>query len=305
MLKLSIYIKNPRLILSGILMKIAVLFPDKLYIKYDYFLNTGKKLNLKNPQTFSEKLQWLKLYNQKPEYTKMVDKVAVKEYVGKIIGEKYIIPTLGIWKTFDKINFEKLPNQFVLKTTHDSGGIVICKDKNTFNAKAAKKKLNRRLKQKIYYKLREWPYKNVNPQILAERYMANNTESELKDYKFFCFNGEVKFCQVIANRSSNETIDFYDINWKHQEFMEPVLDGVTHAKERHNKPKQFKEMIDIATILSKDTPFLRIDLYEINGNIFFGEITFFPTRGMGLFSPEKWNHIFGNWIKLPNKKYCE
>ena len=192
---------RPTYLLSIIMMKCNWLFPTKLYLKWLFRLRMGYKLDLKNPKTFSEKLQWLKLYNRKPEYTQMVDKAAVKDYVAKILGKEYIIPTLGIWNKPEDIDFESLPNRFVLKTTHGGGsaGVVICKDKSTFDCKKAIRSLNKSMKQDISRELKEWPYKNVVHRIIAEEYVESRPDvDELPDYKVFCFNGKPKFCQVVT-----------------------------------------------------------------------------------------------------------
>ena len=293
-------IHNPRKLSVYILFQIAPILPDRFYIKILFRLKMGYKLNLDSPQTYSEKLQWLKLYNRKPEYTQMVDKYEAKKYVANIIGEEYIIPTLGVWDKFDDINIDKLPDQFVLKTTHGGGntGVVICKDKSTLDRDAAKKKLDRSLKSDIYKSLKEWPYKNVAKRIIAEQFIESSERQDLADYKFFCFNGEPKFCQVIAGRESGTTtIDWYDKNWIHQDFHEPK--NYPFSKEGHTKPSCFEEMLHLASKLSVGQPFLRVDFYEIDNQIKFGELTFFPTSGMGGFDPMEWDYKFGEWIKLP------
>ncbi len=285
----------------AILVRLARFYrSDEKYLTKLFKLRTGKKLNLDNPQTFSEKLQWLKLYNRKPEYTQMVDKFEAKKYVANIIGEEYIIPTLGVWDSVEDIDFNKLPNQFVLKTTHGggSGGVVICKDKVTFDIKFAKKKLNRSLKQDIYISLREWPYKDVKKRIIAELFIGESGHNDLSDYKFFCFNGKPMYCQVIAGRESGTTtVDWYDKDWNHQPFQEPK--DYPFAKQGHCKPHCLNEMWELAAKLSQGQPFLRVDFYEINNTVKFGELTFFPTSGMGGFNPEELDFKFGEWIMLP------
>lgn len=267
----------------------------------------GKCLDLKNPKTYTEKLQWLKLYNRKPEYTTMVDKYEVKEYVAGIIGEEYIIPTLGVWDKPEQIEWDKLPDQFVLKTTHGGGGsgIVICRDKTTFDKKKAIDKLNQSLKSDIYHTLREWPYKNVRKRIIAEKYMEDfgiAGKEDLVDYKFFCFGGEPKYIQVIQDRRSNETIDFFDLEWNHQEFVGLNPTGgpmFGSAAVMPAKPNNLDTMIRIARELAKDIDFARVDLYEINGREYFGEITFYPASGFGNFTPDNWNDKLGAMLNLP------
>lgn len=286
--------------------------PDKTYLELLYRFKMGHRLDLKNPKTFTEKLQWLKLYNRKPEYTTMVDKYAVKEYVANIIGEEYIIPTLGVWDKPEDIEWEYLPQQFVLKTTHGGGGggVVICKDKASFNKEEVISILNQSLKSDIYCRLREWPYKNVQKRIIAEKFMAPKKSPapvDLPDYKFFCFNGCPKYCQVIRDRHSKETIDFYDMDWKHQEFV-----GLNPAGGRNQtlqfangltpiaRPENLDEMKDICRKLSKSEPFVRVDLYLIDDKKYFGELTLYPASGMGVFTPEEWNGKLGDLLTLPN-----
>lgn len=274
--------------------------PDKLYLKLLFRLRMGKKLNLKDPQTFSEKLQWLKLYDRKPEHTKMVDKYAVKDYVADIIGEDYIIPTIGVWDKLEDIDWDILPEKFVLKTTYGGGssGVVICKDKTTFDRQQAISKLKKSLKQDIYRTLKEWPYKNVPKRIIAEQYIDPRPETkDLPDYKFFCFNGEPKYCQVISGRESKKCIDFFDRDWNHQPFHEPSY--YSFADEEPAKPKYLDKMWQAAEQLAQDKAFSRIDFYEVGDDVFFGEITFFPTSGLGSFEPEDYETIIGKMITLP------
>ncbi len=275
---------------------------DEKYLKRLFKLRMGKELNLDNPQTFCEKLQWLKLYNRKPEYTQMVDKYAVKEYVANIIGQGYIIPTLGVWDRVEDIDWGSLPDQFVIKTTHGGGGggVVVCKDKSIFDFDAAKKRLSRSLKQNIYLNLREWPYKNVTPRILVEKFVEAVGHSDLPDYKFYCFNGEPIYCQVIRDRNTKETIDFYDMEWNHMPFvgLNPIAEnGATPVV----RPLKLDDMITVCQKLSKGIPFSRIDLYVVNEKVYFGEITFFPASGMGRIKPEDWNNKLGSLIQLPTE----
>lgn len=272
--------------------------PDKLFLQKEFALHMGKKLDLDNPQTFNEKLQWLKLYNRKPEYTTMVDKYAAKQYVADRIGEEYIIPTLGVWNHFDDIDFDALPNQFVLKCTHDSGGLVICKDKSIFDKAAAKRKIEHCLKRKYYYIHREWPYKNVPPRIIAEKYMSDGVSDELNDYKLMCFDGKVKATFVCDSRFSKEGlhITFYDTDWTRMPFER---EGHPSSSVRIEKPATFDEMIKVAEKLADKIPFLRVDFYEVKGKPYFGEMTFFPAGGNEKFSPEQWDKTLGEWITLP------
>lgn len=275
------------------------MIPDKIYLKLMYRHRMKKKLNLKKPQTFNEKLQWLKLYNRNPEYTKMVDKYEAKKYVADIIGEEYIIPTLGVWNNVEDIEFESLPNQFVLKCTHDSGGVIICKDKKNFNIENAKKKLKDSLKQNFYYKGREWPYKNVKPRIIAEKFMYDENTEDLNDYKFMCFNGQVKCSFTCTERrsSSGLKVTFFDKEWHKMPFERHYPSSNKEIK----KPINYDLMLRISEKLSQDMDFVRVDLYEINGKVYFGELTFFPGCGMEEFIPDKWDNILGSWLALPKK----
>lgn len=297
--KLKTFIKKPITSLIFFLnnRKIVLIKNDEKFLKMRGNIN-DMKINIAQPRSFSEKLQWLKLHNRKPEYTTMVDKIAVKDYVAKKIGEEYIIPTIGVYEKFDDIDFNKLPKQFVMKCNHDSGGLIICKDKTKLDIKAAKKKINKSLKRNYYYTGREWPYKNVKPKIIIEQYMEDTESAELMDYKFYCFNGEPKYCQVIADRSTNETIDFYDMDWVHQPFTGLGLPLKPFAKKLHDMPKTFELMKKSAKKLAKGIPFVRIDFYEINGKMYFGEITFYPASGFGKFSPDEWNKKLGDMIDL-------
>lgn len=278
--------------------------PDKTYLQLLYRFKMSHKLDLNHPKTFTEKIQWLKLYNRRPEYTLMVDKFAVKKYVTDIIGEKYVIPTLGVWDKLEDIDWDALPNEFVLKTTHGggSGGVVICKDKKTFDRNKAILTLRDSMNSDIYRSLREWPYKDVKKRVLAEKYMVpkdmvNNPIYELSDYKFFCFNGEPKYCQVIRDRHNKESIDFYDMNWRHQEFV-GLNPAASNGINPVPQPLLLDDMICICHKLSKNMKFVRIDMYVIDNKIYFGEITFYPASGMGLFNPDKWNEELGNLISL-------
>lgn len=292
-------IHNRSILKAVILERMAMLYKsDEVYIKKLFKLRVGMELNLDNPQTFNEKLQWLKLYDRKPEYTQMVDKYAAKEYVAGIIGAEYIIPTLGVWDNVEDIDFDKLPNQFVLKCTHDSGGIVICSDKTKLNIKVAKAKLKRGLKKNFYAQSREWPYKNVKPRIIAEQYMEDESGYELKDYKWFCFNGEPKALFIAMDRGveGEETkFDFYDDNFKHL----PFTNGHPNSPNPTPKPISFEKMKELAAKLSEGIPHVRVDFYDINGKIYFGELTFYHWSGMVPFDPQEWDYTFGSWIQLP------
>lgn len=299
--KLIHYIIHDRAKLGiAILTRLAPIIPDKQYLKWMFRLQMGYKLDLDNPKTFCEKIQWLKLYNRKPEYTQMVDKYEVKKYVANIIGEEYIIPTLGVWDRFDDIDLGKLPNQFVLKTTHGGGntGVVIYRDKSKLDKDAARKRLNKSLRMSIYDRLKEWPYKDVERRIIAEEYLECIGDTDLVDYKFYCFNGQPLYCQVIKDRNSKETIDFFDQEWNHQVFygLNPKAKQSSYPIDR---PINYDKMVEVASKLSHNIPFARVDLYNIEGKIYFGEITFFPASGFGVFTPSEWDRKLGDLIKLP------
>lgn len=290
---------------------------DKLYIKFLYRISTGEKLNLENPVTFAEKLQWLKLYNRRPEYTLYVDKVKVKDYVSKKIGEEYIIPTIGVWENVDDIDFDTLPDKFVIKCNHNSGtGMYICRDKSKVHINEVKKELRRGMQQDYYKFRREWPYKDVQRRILAEKYVEDKNEQlsskneekasklgNLIDYKVYCFNGKPKLIQIISDRASDEKIDFYDTKWNRVEGLVGLSSNAQNSLNSIKSPTNLKKMLQFAEILSEGIPFSRIDFYEIQEQLLFGEITFFPASGFGKFRPDKWNYILGEWIKLP--KYAK
>lgn len=270
---------------------------DRDYLKMVFKCVMGYSLDLSHPVTFSEKIQWLKLYDRKDIYTMLVDKILVKEYVSEKIGDKYIIPTIGIWNSFDEIDFNTLPKQFVLKCNHDQGSIVICKDRNSFNIESARKKLSSHLQRNPFFIGREWPYKNVEKRIFAEQLLFDNN-SDLIDYKFFCFNGKARFCQVIQGRTSLKTIDFFDMNWIHQPFV-GLTPNIKNSNTLISKPLNFELMKQYAEDLCNDTYFCRVDFYEVLGELYFGEITFYPASGFGYFTPFEWNTTLGNMIKLP------
>lgn len=270
--------------------------PDSIYIRLYYIMRFKKLPNLDHPKTYSEKLNWLKIHDHNPLYTKIVDKFEAKQYVSKLIGKEYIIPTLGIWNHFDEIEFDKLPDQFVLKCTHDSEGVVIVKDKKQFDKVVAKKKLEYALNQNFYYIGREWPYKNVKPRIIAEEYMEDHVDGELRDYKFFCFSGVPKIMFVASGRSSGRLcFDYFNMDFQHLD----IIQDHPNAKYEIRKPINFDKMIELSKILSKNMPHVRIDFYEVNGNVYFGEITLYHHSGFAKYNPKEWDEILGSWIKLP------
>ena len=270
---------------------------DKAYLKLMYYLIFDKKLNLNNSKTFNEKLQWLKLYDRNPLYTNLVDKYEVRKYIAQTIGEEYLIPLIGVWDKFDDIDFSTLPNQFVLKCTHDSGGLVICKNKSKLDIEVARKKINKCLRRNYYYSGREWPYKDVKPRIVCEKYMVDESGVELKDYKFFCFDGEPKALFVATDRGIDTRFDYFDMDFNHLPFMQHYKNGV----KKITKPKGFDKMVELAKKLSGSIPHVRVDFYDINGKVYFGELTFYHFSGFEKFEPEEYDEIFGKWIKLPLK----
>ncbi|MEL7660876.1 ATP-grasp fold amidoligase family protein [Acetobacterium wieringae] len=273
---------------------------DKEYLKFIYFFCFWKKLNLENPETFSEKLQWLKLYDRRDIYTKIVDKYLVKDYVENFIGLEYVIPTLGVWDRFEDIDFDALPNQFVLKCTHDSGGLVICKDKKELNIEMAKRKINKCLMRNFYYLGREWPYKNVIPRIIAEPFISDKN-GELKDYKFFCFSGTPRMLFIASDREIDTRFDFFDANFKHL----PFTNGHANSEKSLEYPQQFEMMKRLAAILSKNFPQIRVDFYNVDGKIYFGELTLFHFSGFVPYEPNFWDIEIGKWVELPQNRGLE
>ncbi len=271
--------------------------PDRTYLKLLFIARTGKKLNLENPRTFNEKLQWLKLYNRKPEYTQMVDKCDAKKHVAECVGDEYIIPTLGVWDRFDQINFDALPDQFVLKCTHDSGGLIICRDKATLDKEKAKAKIERSLKKNYYWASREWPYKNVRPRIIAEQYVEDNFGTDsLPVYKIMTFGGVPKIIQTIQNdKMPNESIDYFDADWN----LLDLRQNYPNSENPFDRPEKLEEMLSLAKTLSQGLPFLRVDFYQVKGKVYFSEYTFYSDTGLATFDPPEWDETLGEWIQLP------
>lgn len=280
--------------------KLSRLIPDRIYLQIVYFRHFKKFIDFDNPKTFNEKIQWLKLNYRKEEYTNLVDKYRVKQYITKLIGEEYVIPTLGVWNNADDIDFKSLPEKFVLKCNNDSGGIVICKNKKDFDEVKAKSFLKERLKNNGYWYGREWPYKNVKPCIIAEKYMEDSISKDLKDYKFFCFNGSMEFFDIDIDRFIEHRSNYYDRNGNFLPF------GKTYCPPDYTKkiemPKNLDKMIELAETISHNTVLSRIDFYEIDGQVYFGEITFYPGSGFSPFTDEKWDYKLGDMIDLPNIK---
>lgn len=290
------------MIIKYIKSSISHMIPDSLFLRYQYKKVTGKRLCLRNPKTFNEKLQWLKLYDRKELYHTLVDKYAVKDYVSKIIGNEYLIPTLGIWYDFDAIDFKTLPNKFVLKATHDSGGVVICNNKEVLDLEKTKRAINNSLSNSFYWSSREWPYKGVKPRIIAEKYITPDGKENLDDYKMLCFNGKFDNVMVCEGRHTKRGVRFYhfDREWNflpyvHYDDLEPV-------DFNKLKPQNYEKMIEIAEKLCKGFPEVRIDLYNVNGKIYFGEITLYQASGYDMDFTDEAQIILGDKIILPSAR---
>lgn len=290
---------QPRKLADAFMMKFPLLTSDRTYIECLWRSKMNYPLNLKNPRTFNEKLQWLKLYDRRPIYTTMVDKFAVKEYVANLIGKKYVIPTLGVWDKTEDVEWDKLPNQFVLKCTHDSGGLVICKDKKKLDIDAAIKKLNKSLHYNYYMAGREWPYKNVPRRIIAEEFMTDK-HGELRDYKFFCFDGKVKFFKIDFDRQTCHRANYYDRDGNLLYFGEKVCPP--DYEKQLEIPICIEQMINTAEQIALKDGFVRVDLYNIDKKILFGELTLYPGSGFGEFEPDEWDKTIGAMINLPVDK---
>lgn len=290
---------HPSFIFKYCMIAFGSWLPDELYIKWMFLFYKGKKLNLKNPKTFNEKIQFLKLYVNTPDdCTIMADKYEVREYITSKIGAEYLIPLIGVWNNFDEIDFSKLPDKFVLKTTHDSGGVFVCKDKSRINMKAVKDNFERRLNIDYYKIGREQQYKNVPHRIIAEKFMVDESGTDLKDYKFFCFNGEPKILKVDFEREIEHRANYYDLDWNLLPLGEKLCPP--NPQKKIEKPSSLEKMVELSKKLANGRPFLRVDFYCINGIIYFGEITFHPDGGLGVLEPEKWDDKLGEWIDLSN-----
>lgn len=292
---------DPRHFVSAACIRLGKWLPDKAYLKLMFRLELKQKLNLEDPQTFNEKLQWLKLYYHRPDLTMMADKLAVKQHVASLIGEQYVVPLLGSWDDPADIDWDALPRQFVLKTNHDGGnyGIVICKDKDRLDKEKAIRKLRASLKRNPYLLGREWPYKNIPRKVFAEQYLEEAGKQELKDYKFFCFDGKVRFLYIASGRQEGHlTFDYFDENYQHLDVMQ------THPQAAFppEKPEHFELMIELAEKLSKGLPHVRVDFYQVDGQVYFGEYTFFSLGGWAVFDPKEFDSKLGSYIHLPEQK---
>lgn len=293
-------IKNPRMIICSLgNHNLLNWMPSDMYLKLLYKARTGKKLDLVNPKGYCEKLQWIKVYLHDPLYVQLVDKYTVRKYIADKIGEKYLIPVIHVWDNASEINPEELPDQFVLKCTHDSGSITICKNKASFDFEAARQKLTKHLKQGTYWATREWPYKNVTPRIIAEQYMEDESGIELKDYKVLCFDGKPKLIELHMGRyRGTHTQDFYDTEWN---LTGITQNGCVTSDKPYPKPECFDEMLRLSTLLAEGFPHIRVDWYVVNGRLYFGELTFFDASGFDLFDDPKVERMLGDWITLPEK----
>ncbi len=300
--KIKYHLLHPRQFAISFLKKFGGQIQDELYLKIIFYLSVGYKLDLNNPKTYNEKLQWLKLNDTKAiENSFLVDKYLVKKYIAKEIGEEYVIPTLGVWNRAEDIDFNSLPQKFVLKCTHDSGGIVICHDKANLDIDATIKKLNANLSSSFYKFSREYVYKDLKPKIIAEKYMEDNIDKELKDYKFLCFNGNPEVMIFMEGRQKGKeflTATFYDMNYVKLPFIQGDLNSIVPQ----NKPSGFEKMKELSKQLSRDFLFVRVDFYNVNGKIYFGEMTFYPTAGFVAVSPIEWDYKLGEMLKLPKVK---
>lgn len=299
---ISSFCKHPKRSLIYFFDRHFHIISDKTFLCEQYEDYMGEKPNLENPQKFTEKLLWMKLYGRNPIYTQMVDKYEVKKYVEEHIGQKYVVPAYGVWHSFDEIDFSQLPDQFILKCNHDSGSYVICKDRKTFDKKNAHKILDAALKKNFFWKFREWVYKNVDRRILAEQYIPTLGQKNSVEYKLMCFDGEVKtitVCSGIPHQvSAPWNFDNYSRDWKRQNWY-----GNSNKPlgKDFKRPKEMDEIIALSEKLSKGIPHVRIDWYITNGQIYFGEFTFYPWAGYIKFEPKEWNLKVGEWMKLPDK----
>lgn len=286
------------LIHSTFIRRISMLLPDSIYLRIKYKLLTAQTLHLSKPVTFNEKIQWLKIHDRKPLYCKLVDKLTVKSIMSDWIGERYVIPVIGCWDSDEDIDFDRLPEKFVLKTTHDSGGVIICKDKHELDINEAKKRLKFFLKRNYFWHGREWPYKELQPRIIAEPYLIDESGYELKDYKVFCFSGVPRYIQVDYDRFTDHHRNFYDTNWEYVPFTTLYP---TNPERRIEKPKQLEELLTICKIITdkmEKPPLVRLDFYIIHDKIYFGEVTFHHGSGTEKFTPESYNVKLGNMIDI-------
>lgn len=301
---------DPKYLAHGLLVNFGKFIPDKLYLTWMYFIKTGKKMNWENPSTYNEICQWMKIYHRDPLYTKLADKIEAKKYIDSILGPGYTFPLIAEYNSAEEINFDILPNQFVIKTNHDSGGLCICKDKEkgiivkgksdnqeNLSTEDVRLILKKSLNKNYFHFLREWPYKNIKRRILVEQFMQHSDGTGLKDYKFFCFNGEPKYVWMGTNYTPMY-FDIYSVNWENQH----VCWGYDKASNDVEPPLGYQQMLDIARKLSAGIPHVRIDFYNIDGRIYVGEFTFYTWSGLVPFNPQSFDEVLGREIDVKNIK---
>lgn len=295
------FCKSPRVFLFGVLLAISRITPPALYLKTYYYLLHKKRLNLKHPKTFNEKLNWLKLHYHNPLCNILADKYLVKDYVRNKIGNDYLVQNYAVWDTLEEVNITNLPEKFILKATHDSGGAFICKNKANFPLDEIKKRLAHKMSINYYYRQREWVYKDLKPRIIADQLLEDGSGRELRDYKFWCFNGEPKV-MYITNKGKVIEENFYDMEYNILE----INHGFPRTNPEYEKPKNFDKMRELAKKLSENLPFVRVDFFNIDGKVYFGEFTFYDWAGLQPFHDNGWDEKLGSWIKLPIEKdsYC-
>lgn len=298
--KTKTVINKPDILAEKALYFSSKVFDDQTYLKMLFAIKSGYKLNLAYPKTFNEKLQWLKIHYRNPIMTKMVDKYMAKSFVSEVIGKEYVVTNYGVWDSFEEIDISQLPKSFVLKTTHDQGGVVIVYDKDNFDINGARKKLNKHLKVQHYYLTREWPYKDVKPRIMAERLLINEENSDIKDYKFYCFQGEPRLMYISHGKQSDtKYLDFFDIQFNRLDISRP---GFSQSDIDYTIPETWDLMKELAKKLSNGFPHLRVDFYCVEGKVYVGELTFFQGGGMMPFEPTSWDNTLGDWIDLESVK---
>lgn len=284
-----------RTITNPLQYELCKLIPDKVYLKHRYRRLMGKNLNLDPPVTYNEKLNWMKLNDRDPLYTRLADKLTAREYVRERIGEEYLVPLLGVWDRPEDIDFDMLPNQFVLKCTHDSGSYIVCKDKNAFDKKRAVAGLKQCQKTNFFYFSREWAYKNIRPRIIAEKYLEDINDRETRDYKFFLFDGIPRFFYIATDRGIGQTkFDYFDMEFHHLD----VRQHYPNSEKSLAKPQNFAQMIEMSQKLAAGLRHVRVDFYDVNGRVYFSEFTFYNNGGVTPYDPETWDYSFGKWLRI-------
>lgn len=295
--KVLAFVKDPKRAYLWITAKgLTKWIPDQVHLEIRYRISIGKPLNLNEPRSFNEKLQWLKLHDRNPLYVRLVDKIGVKSWVIERIGDRFVVPTIAVWDSVDEIEIEKLPDKFVLKTNHDCGGVVVCDDRGTFDPEVARRKLQKHLSTNYFWGTREWPYRDVVPKVFAEKYIDHDRSCDLIDYKFMCFGGQVGCIFTCSGRSEDDLrVDFFDLEWNHLPFERHYR----NSDEAIDRPKSLSQMKSAAERLSEGIPFVRVDFYEVDGTPIFGEMTFYPGGGFEEFTPEIWDMRLGDMLELP------